>query len=201
MAPSESESGEAAVWARARDADPEAFGKLFDRHRDRVFGYALRLVRTSHDAEDVTALVFLEAWRKRAAVRVVDGSILPWLLVTTNYVSRNVTRSLRRHRAAMSVVPTVDRADDHSDGVLDRIDSESRDARVREAFALLKKADQDVLTLCVVYEFSLAQAGEALQIPLGTVKSRLSRAKQRLAALTPNELTDAASTAALGEKS
>ena len=83
---------EAAAWSAARGGDGPAFASLFDRHRDRVFGHALRLVRERHDAEDVTAVVFLEAWRKRESVRLVDGSIIGWLLVTTNYAARNHTR-------------------------------------------------------------------------------------------------------------
>ncbi|RKR74686.1 RNA polymerase sigma factor [Frondihabitans australicus] len=189
------------VWARARDGDPEAFGSLFDRHRDRVFGQALRLVRTPHDAEDVTALVFLEAWRKRGSVRVVDSSILPWLLVTTNYVSRNATRAARRHRAAMASLPQAVPTPDHADVVLDAMDAGSRDAIVRQAFIRLPKPDQDVLTLCVVHEFTLQQAADGLGVPLGTVKSRLSRAKKRLADLTKNSFTDAAALAALGDQS
>jgi DNA-directed RNA polymerase specialized sigma24 family protein len=85
--------------------DSDAFGAIFDLHRDRVFGYSLRLVRSVPDAEDVTALVFLEAWRRRTAVRVVDGSIIGWLLVTANNVVRNHTRTVRGHQIAMVKLP------------------------------------------------------------------------------------------------
>src|ERR1700712_4630610 len=92
------------LWDRARGGDPAAFGAVFDEHRDRVFGQALRLTRSAHDAEDVTALVFLEAWRRRASVHVIDGSIIAWLLVTTNYVAKNAARTAHRHRAAMATI-------------------------------------------------------------------------------------------------
>ena len=93
---------DATLWARAGQGDGEAFGVVFDRHRDRVLGHALRLTRHRHDAEDVAALVFLEAWRRRAAVRVVDGSVLPWLLVTTGHVAQNAARARRRHGLALA---------------------------------------------------------------------------------------------------
>jgi RNA polymerase sigma-70 factor (ECF subfamily) len=182
------EFDEAALWASALDGDPASFGRLFDSHRDRVFGQALRLMRSPHDAEDVTALVFLEAWRKRDAVRVVDGSIVGWLLVTTNYVARNFVRSLRRYREAMDRLPAPSAADDHAAEVDARLDRASGDRRVRDAFSRLSKNDQDVITLCVLQELTTGQTAAALGVPVGTVKSRLSRAKSRLAALTGDPL-------------
>ncbi|MDR6612305.1 sigma-70 family RNA polymerase sigma factor [Leifsonia sp. 1010] len=174
---------EAAAWSSARDGDGPAFASLFDRHRDRVFGHALRLVREPHDAEDVTAVVFLEAWRKRESVRLVDGSIIGWLLVTTNYAVRNHTRGLRRYRTALGKLPAPAPQDDHAPAVDDTLDGAERDRQVREAFDRLSKRDQDVITLCILEELTAAQAAEALGVPEGTVKSRLSRARKRLTEL------------------
>jgi RNA polymerase sigma-70 factor (ECF subfamily) len=172
------------VWERVRQGDPDSFGAIFLLHRDRVYGQALRLTGSSHDAEDVAALVFLEAWRRRSSVRVVDGSVVAWLLICTNFVAKNASRSKRRHAIAMSKLPPqLDQAD-HADDVLARFDASGRESRLRDAFARLSASDQDVLTLCVVHDFSLADAALALGTPLGTVKSRLSRAKRKLATLT-----------------
>ncbi|MCS5733789.1 RNA polymerase sigma factor [Herbiconiux daphne] len=180
------ESHEAADWAAALTGDSAAFARVFDRHRDRVFGQALRLIRDPHDAEDATALVFLEAWRKRASVRVVDGSVIGWLLVATNHVVRNIARSTRRYRAVLERLPkpSIDDEPDFSDAVGTRIDQGARDAKVREAFSRLSEADQNVITLCVLEELTTGQASRVLGVPIGTVKSRLSRAKSRLAAHT-----------------
>lgn len=175
---------EITIWRRARDGDPDSFGRIFDAHRDRVYGQALRLTRSGHDAEDVVALVFFEAWRRRSSVRVVDGSILAWLLVTTNYVALNAARTARRHRIAMAKLPPQEDEDDHADAILERFDASGRERRLREAFQTLSAQDRDVLTLSVVNDYSMAEAALALGIPVGTVKSRLSRAKRRLAALT-----------------
>ena len=168
-------------WRRAASGDPEAFGAVFDRHRDRVFGLALRLLGHRHDAEDATALVFLEAWRRRGSVRVVDGSVLPWLLVTTGHVAQNASRARRRHRLALAELPPSEVVDDHADDVAARVDGAGRDGEVRSALRRLRPADRDVLLLCVVQELSLDAASVVLDVPLGTVKSRLSRARARLA--------------------
>lgn len=177
------EFDEAAAWSAARGGGGPAFASLFDRHRDRVFGHALRLVREPHDAEDVTAIVFMEAWRKRESVRLVDGSIIGWLLVTTNYVVRNHTRGLRRYRSALSKLPAPDHQADHAPTVDETLDGAGRDRQVREVFAQLSKKDQDVITLCLLEELTTTQAADALGVPEGTVKSRLSRARKRLAEL------------------
>jgi RNA polymerase sigma-70 factor (ECF subfamily) len=180
------ETSEPAILDRARRGDPEAFGELFDLHRDRVFRHALRMTRSVHDAEDVTGMVFLEAWRRRDTVLDVDGSAIGWLLVTTNNVSRNLSRSIRRYRHTLSTLPLPEDSPDHSDAVDVRLDSHPQLTALRQALARLPRRDQDILSLCVIEELSTADAAAVLNIPTGTVKSRLSRAKARLSAsLTP----------------
>ena len=68
------------LWARACAGDGGAFGVLFDRHHGRVRRHAARLVEDATDVDDVAAAAFLELWRRRRQVRIVDDSVLPWLL-------------------------------------------------------------------------------------------------------------------------
>jgi RNA polymerase sigma factor (sigma-70 family) len=160
-------------WADALRGDGEAFGRIFDRHRHRVFRHSYRLVAVSADADDIVSVTFLEAWRRADAVRFVNGSILPWLLVTATNSARNLARSSRRYRAMLERLP-IDPHDD--DRATDSFDSEAHDALRR-----LSLADQRILTLCVLEDLSEKDAAAVLGIPAGTVKSRLSRAKTRLA--------------------
>jgi RNA polymerase sigma factor (sigma-70 family) len=173
---------EPAVLDRIHDGDADAFGALFDLHHERVFRQALRLTDSVHDAEDVTAVVFLEAWRRRDSMRVVNGTVIGWLLVTANNVFRNQLRSKRRYRDALAHLPLPEHTPDHSGTVDDRLDTDARRSAVRAAIAGLPKRDQDIITLCVFEELSTTDAAEALGIAAGTVKSRLSRAKTHLAA-------------------
>ena len=168
-------------WDAVLAGDGEAFGRVFDRHRDAVRRSVRRLVAQEADAEDVLAVVFLEAWRRRAAVRLVDDSVRPWLLVTALHAAQNVRRSARRYRALLDRLPPVEDAPDHAD-LID-------DGRVSGAFRRLSPADQRILTLCVLEDLSERQASEALDVPVGTVKSRLSRAKARLARALPGDLS------------
>lgn len=167
-------------WGPAVDGDGQAFARIFDRHRDRVFRHSVRLVGSHSDAEDAVVVVFLELWRKRRTVRIVDGSVLPWLLVTATNASRNISRSGRRYRALLEKLPPPDTDSGWHDDA---------DPAVLDAFRRLSRAHQEVLALCVLDGFSEAEASRVLSVPAGTVKSRLARARRALEKELPSHLT------------
>lgn len=166
------EATDSECWASALQGDGDAFGALFDRHRDRVFRHSLRLVPNPADADDVVAIVFLEAWRNRERVRFVDGSMLPWLLVVATNASFNLSRSSRRYSAALRRLPPPEPEPD----LADRFDA----GPAQSAYRRLSRPHREVVALCVFGGFSEAEAAEALRIPRGTVKSRLARAHRAL---------------------
>ena len=167
------------------------FGELFERHRDRVFRHAFGILSDTTAAEDVTAMVFYEAWRKRAAIRVVDGSIIAWLLVTANFTIRNHTRQQRRYRQFLSQLPEPERANDLAQDVVDQQHSEHEGQLIRAAFQMLNAQSRDVLTLCVIEQLTVQQAASLLSVPEGTIKSRLSRAKSKLSHFYSDAVTSA----------
>lgn len=179
----ENEASDETLWRQMAKGDGDAFGVLFDRHRRRVLGHTLRLVASTHVAEDVVAMVFYEAWRRRADVRIVNGSMAPWLLVAANNTIRNQSRQQRRYRALLSRLPPPDDSADIADDFLEAAQRDIESTSLRNAFTQLKPLDRDVLTLCVVEELSTRDAAAALGIAEGTVKSRLHRAKARLGSL------------------
>lgn len=168
------------LWRLVVNGDGDAFGALFDRHRDRVLHHSLRIVGSAHAAEDITAMVFYEAWRRREYVRMVNGSIVAWLLVTANNTIRNDLRQRRRYRNFLDRLPPSTDIPDIADAFADEEQQEFEAATLDQAFARLRQADRNVLTLCVVEEMTIRDAAAALGIPEGTVKSRLNRAKARL---------------------
>jgi RNA polymerase sigma factor (sigma-70 family) len=164
---------DAADWAAALRGEGEAFGRVFDRHHDRIRRHCVRLVDETDDAADAVAVVFLEAWRLRERVRIVDGSVLPWLLVTATNVCRNQSRSARRYRAVLARLPAPEPTPDHA------ADDDSGEAV--QALRTLSAADQHLLTLSVLEGYPERDIAATLGVPAGTVKSRLSRARQRFA--------------------
>jgi RNA polymerase sigma factor (sigma-70 family) len=167
---------DAEEWRSALAGDGEAFARIFDRHQQRVFRHSLALVPTHDDAKDVVGITFLEAWRKRHTVRFVDESLLPWLLVTAGHSARNVSRSARRYRDLLERVP---RASVESAAAADAF---ADDGPALDALAQLSKPHRDVVTLCVIEGLTELEAAAVLSVPVGTVKSRLHRAKAQLAA-------------------
>lgn len=172
---------DAELLAVMANGEGAAIGELFDRHRDRVFRHSLRLVGSAADAEEVVAIVFLILWRKRRHVRLVENSAIPWLLATANNTARNLNRSRRRYALMLARLPPAEPVPDHAPAVLDKLAGSDREHAIRRAFNTLSRRDQEVLSLCVLEELSTAVTAAALGVPLGTVKSRLSRAKTRLA--------------------
>jgi len=170
-----------AAWAAALDNDGVAFAAIFDLHRDRVYRHALRMTSNVHDAEDVTAATFLELWRRRSSVRVVDGSVLPWLLVTTTNLARNLVRGLRRYRALITTLPRCEGARSAEDVALDRIEEMRIATQVREALVTLSPSDAALITLSMFEHYSPGQAAAALGISDGAARTRLHRARTRMA--------------------
>lgn len=163
------------AWARARAGDAEAFARIFDAYRDRVFRHALRFVEEAHQAEDITAMAFLELWRRRDAVRVVAGSVLPWLLVTTTNVGRNQRRAALRHRRFLAAL----RANEDQTVVVPppEVTSERLDLspELRAALATLRGADLHLLVLVALEDYSMRDAATALGLTESAAKSRMHR--------------------------
>lgn len=162
---------ESHAWERVRAGESAALAVLFDAYEARLFRHASRLLSVREDAKDAVAIAFVELWKRRASVRDVGGSPLPWLLNTVALTARNLERSARRYRIALSQldapgdVPEVRAADES--GAL-------------RALRRLSAHEQAVIVLVVLEGYSERDAADALGIRPGTVKSRLSRAKSRL---------------------
>jgi RNA polymerase sigma-70 factor (ECF subfamily) len=130
------------------------------------------------------------AWRRRRDARLVDGSVLPWLLVIATNAARTEHRSRRRwHALLRRVPPEAEGTPDPADEVADRLRDEQR---MRELLALVRKlprAEREALALCVWSGVAYPQAAAILGVTEGAVRSRVSRARARLARMvaTPTE--------------
>lgn len=159
------------VWLRALANDPLAYAELFDRHSARVYRRALGMLRNVHDAEDVTASTFFELWRKHRSVRLVGGSVLPWLLVTVVNLSRNQVRGLARYRAAIASIPRTEHTEDPAVVVERRFDGSA-------VLSGLGRIDAALLVLTAVEGLTTSEAATALGIKPGAARMRLSRLRE-----------------------
>ena len=174
--------------ARIRAGDAAAFGQAFDEHANAVYRHAVRADGTSSGAEDVVSLTFLEAWRIRGTLRPEGDGLRPWLLGIATNVLRNKRRAARRHRAAMLRIPVHDSVPDFADEVVSRMHDADQLTAAVAALRRLRRTEREVFLLCVWSQLDYAAAAEALGIPVGTVRSRLSRARARLRTLAKVEM-------------
>jgi len=155
----------------ARRGDRGAFSALFARHGKAVYLYAWAVARDDRDAEDIVQEVFVVAWRKLRAIRIVEASALPWLLVTTRNVARNIVRARRASVEFDESVLPGDRA---------RQERVEEVAWVRQAVSRLGGMDQRVVHLCLVEGYSYAEAGDHLGLTTSAVAKRVQRLRATL---------------------
>lgn len=174
MEPSDGE-----LWARSRLGDRDAFGALFERHAKPIYNYCFRSVGSWATAEDLLSVVFIEAWRRRDKELPPD-KVLPWLYGIATNVVRNRRRSERRFAAALSRMPRAQPSRDFAPDSDQRVDDEWQAQGALKLLGKLPRREQDVFVLCAVMELSYEDAALALDVPVGTVRSRLSRARGTL---------------------
>jgi RNA polymerase sigma-70 factor (ECF subfamily) len=165
-----------AAWSellhRSSAGDAAAFAELYDASNARVYGVALRLLRSPDHAAEVTQEVYVEVWRHAARYHNTRGSVLGWLTMIAHRRAVDRIRSVstakaRDHRyAAYSLDRDVDLV---WDGVVARAEA----AQVRAALTELTAVQREALTLAYFGGHTQTQVAVLLRLPLGTVKTRI----------------------------
>jgi RNA polymerase sigma factor (sigma-70 family) len=167
------------LWAAAANGDSQAFGAIYERHVEAIYNYLFRRLADWSDAEDLTAIVFLEAFRRRRDVVVHEGKVLPWLYGIATNVLHARRRAHWRHRRLLTRL-AEDRVVATSPDVERRVEAAEQMRSVLTRVATLPRGQQDVFALCVWSGLSYEEAATALGVPVGTVRSRLARARSAL---------------------
>jgi RNA polymerase sigma-70 factor (ECF subfamily) len=176
------------LLTRAQSGDRRAFAELYDRHVRPVYWQAYSVVGDAGEAEEVTQDVFVTTWRKIRAITPVDGSLLPWLLVTARYTALNAYRraSRRRIEPLNDDVPeggTGGRLSAAGDSQVEReIEAAQVRAEIDKAVAALAPNDQRLYELCVEGDRTYEQAARELSVSHAVVRNRLHRLRTRLRA-------------------
>ena len=161
-------------------AQPAMFAVLYERHVGAVSVFLARRVGAGV-AEDLTAEVFVRAFRARAKYGVQHDTALPWLLGIASNLIADHRRAERRRLSALERLAgtTAEFASDPA--------SVELGADLVRALRRLPAVDRDTLLLMVWGELSYDEAAVALGVPIGTVRSRIARARERLAGAVGNE--------------
>lgn len=157
--------------------EPRAFGLIYERHFRGIHGY-LRRRFDDGIADELTAQTFLVAFDNRARFDQERPDARPWLFgIATNLAHRHRRGEIRELRAMATMTPERGAP---IEGVEARVDAERLRGTLARSLADLPAEEADVLRLLVWAELDQREIADALAIPLGTVKSRLSRARRRL---------------------
>ncbi|SDK06518.1 RNA polymerase sigma factor [Streptomyces indicus] len=173
------EDSDARVIERSRD-EPEQFALLFDRHADAVHRYASRRLG-AEAAEDVMAETFTTAFRLRHRYDGERADARPWLFgIATNLIGRHRRAEARRFKALALVPAPVELEEAVDDRAVARAGAYGVRREIAAALAGLSARHRDVILLIAWAGLDYEEAAQALGIPVGTVRSRLHRARSRL---------------------
>lgn len=165
-------------------ADPRAFATVFDRHAAVVFRFLVR--RVGRDtADEILGETFRIAFERRNSFDLSRTNARPWLYgIATNVVAKHRRTEARRLRATARLAPEAC-SEFPAESVGEGLDATTLWPRVAAAMAALPDGERDALLLYAWEELSYDEIAAALDIPVGTVRSRLNRARSRLRELTP----------------
>jgi RNA polymerase sigma-70 factor (ECF subfamily) len=160
---------------RAQAGEREAFAMLYRRHQARVYRFARAMTGSDTMAEDVVQDVFLELMRGLGRYDPSRAALSTYLFGVARNISRYQMRG-RRRLSRLDAAGDAVAADDPSAGLV----QSDRVRHVRAGIAALPKRYREVILLCDIHDLSYVDAADALKVPLGTVRSRLHRARQQL---------------------
>jgi RNA polymerase sigma factor (sigma-70 family) len=171
-----------AVILAASVGDPQAFATVFERHFAVIHRWLHRRVGAPL-AEDLAAETFTRAFDRRATFDARHADARPWLFgIAANLVHDHRRSELRRLRALARVERWEAGAEDVATGAVARADAAALGPAVAIALAQLRDEERDVLLLVAWAGLEYDEVARATGVPIGTVRSRLHRARRRLRA-------------------
>lgn len=165
------------LLSRARSGDSAAFGELVERYRDNVYRLAYRMCGNAHDADEVAQEAFVAAWRALPNFRG-DAKFSTWLYRLTTNAAIDLMRREKRHCTASE--EDVPELADTSDAPQQQLERTEQRRAVQNALADIGEEYRQVLLLRYMQELDYGEIADALALPVGTVKSRINRAKAAL---------------------
>jgi RNA polymerase sigma-70 factor (ECF subfamily) len=165
-------------------AQPVEFGAIFDRHATVLHRYLVRRLGPD-DADGIVGEVFRIAFERRHTFDVARETARPWLYgIATNLLAKHRRGEARRLRAVARLASQRLTAADPATAVVDAVDATGLWERVAAAVTALPEPERDALLLHVWEGLSYDEVAAALAVPVGTVRSRINRARRRLRELT-----------------
>ena len=157
------QASDESLFRASAKGDQQAFSELYERHARAIYNYLFRRLADWSEAEDLTAVVFLEAYRHRKDVVVLEGKLLPWLYGIATNVLRNRRRALWRHRDLMAQLAGAPASAPPDASA--RAEAAEQMRSVLERVGALPRRQQDVVALCLWSGLTYQEAAAALDVP------------------------------------
>jgi RNA polymerase sigma factor (sigma-70 family) len=184
-------AGDAAV-IESSWREPERFAVLFDRHAPYIYRYLARRAGRQV-ADDLVAETFLAAFAKRDRYDLSHPDARPWLYgIATNLVSQHRRDEARQYKITQAAAAAEPQVPGHADRVAADVTAQAMRTLLEGALAALAAGDRDVLLLIAWEQLTYQEVSQALGIPVGTVQSRLHRARTKVRQILAG--TDASAT-------
>lgn len=175
--------GDDALVASAQKGSEAAFAEIVRRYQRAVYRVAWALTRNDADADDLAQEAFVRAWGAIGRFEI-GQPLYPWLArITTNLAYSLFRRRKRRPETPIEPLLEAGMQFGVEDDPAEHAVTDERNANLRACFAQLSQEHQAVLALRVVQDLSYEEIARALNVPTGTVMSRLARARGALAKL------------------
>ena len=158
--------------------DTKAFERAVTAHKDRVHAYAAMMLRDSTEAQDVSQEAMVRLWQNRE--RVGSDRARPWLMRTTHNLCIDRIRKRRVRSELDKGDEIVDRQSDENPGPGRLAESDEVGRMIGRALRSLVPEDRAVIVMREIQGMPYDEIAEAMQVPLGTLKARLHRARDRL---------------------
>ena len=187
------ELSDAEILAQVAAGDIDAYGKIVGRYRGRLYNFVFRFVSDRETAEDIVQETFLRAFRKRKEYRAI-ANFSTWLFTIAGNLAKSELRRRKRWRLF-----SLHRDDDSETGIElpdetyrpDKVaESSLADDQIHDAIASLPENYRQVILLRDVEGMAYQEIAEIVDCPVGTVKSRVNRARLKLQQKLKNEGRD-----------
>jgi RNA polymerase sigma-70 factor (ECF subfamily) len=170
---------EAVLLAAVAKGDRVAFSQLYDRMQPRVLGLSMRVIRDISHAEEVSQEVFLEVWQLAASFDAEKGSAVSWILRKAHSRSIDRVRSSQSGRARDLRIGVRDLAEPSAD-VFETVALKINSEKVERALGTLPVNQREAVSLAHLGGYSHSEVSQMLQVPIGTVKTRIRAGIDRL---------------------
>lgn len=159
-----------------------ALSELYDRFSRLVYSIALNTIGDQNIAEDITQDVFLRVWERANTYHPERGKVYTWIASITRYRAIDIFRRLKKRPEGNPALWDIEDLPDIPDSevVENLVEKSQNKERLRQALARLPEAQRVALTYAYFYGYSHSQIAQTLNEPIGTVKTRIRLAMQKL---------------------